>query len=211
MSIIKPPSPKTKTVAMLSIAEETVFVRFPEYRDDFRTLIKGLGFYWSHSNKRWQRKIGKLAGDPAHRCAETGHTLIEGGYCVEFANPDIENMMNLKTSLYDFQQRAVDKLLGLRVCGLFMEMGTGKTRVAIELAHLRRGRISNVVWFCPVSLKETIRYEIQKHTDTPDSAIAILDGKMPLYEPTTRWYIVGIESMSSSDRMVLANQSNHWP
>jgi SNF2 family DNA or RNA helicase len=113
--------------------------------------------------------------------------------------------MNLKTILYDFQQKAVDKLIGLRVSGLFMEMGTGKTRVAIELVSLRCERISNVVWFCPVSLKATIRYEIQKHTDTPGDGIVVFDDKttMRTIPRDAFWYIVGIESMSSSDRMVL--------
>jgi len=113
--------------------------------------------------------------------------------------------MNLKTTLYDFQQRAVDKVSSLRVCGLFMEMGTGKTRVAIELAHLRRERINNVIWFCPVSLKETVRYEIQKHTDAPDDAIFIFDDRTTMRNLSREafWYIVGIESMSASNRLAL--------
>lgn len=46
--------------------------------------------------------------------------------------------------------------------------GTGKTRTSIELAKIRAHRIDRVVWCCPVSLKETIRQEILRHTDCRD-------------------------------------------
>jgi hypothetical protein len=108
------------------------------------------------------------------------------------------------TRLYSHQQRAVDKLRDLRVGALFMAMGTGKTRTAIELVHRRRQRIRNVVWFCPVSLKETIAYEIDKHTDTPPNQIYIFDDTTTMRTlPRAFWYIVGLESISGSDRVTL--------
>jgi superfamily II DNA or RNA helicase len=107
------------------------------------------------------------------------------------------------TALFRHQTQAVEKLAPLTVGGAFMEMGTGKTRVAIELAHRRRRRLSGVVWFCPVSLKATIRHEIHKHT--ADSAVYVFDDNTTIRSlPRADWYIVGIESMSSSDRTVLA-------
>lgn len=110
------------------------------------------------------------------------------------------------TELYPHQQPPVEKLIKSRVGGLFMDMGTGKTRCAIEFATLRQKKIDCVVWFCPVSLKDTIEYELQKHTDA---------GIYVFNRHTTRdnvsrsipWYVVGIESMSSSDRSVLAVNS----
>lgn len=109
------------------------------------------------------------------------------------------------TPLLPHQEEAVAKLLPTRVGALFMEMGTGKTRTAIELVRLRQHKIDRVIWFCPVSLKETIRYEIRKHTDCPESMICVFDDRtneqtVPL---NAFWYVVGIESMSSSARVVL--------
>lgn len=116
--------------------------------------------------------------------------------------------MNCSTRLYEHQQKAVDKIARSRVGALFMEMGTGKTRTAIELVALRQARISNVVWFCPVSLKATIAHEIVKHTDTPTSDICVFDDKSAIGNlPRAMWYIVGIESMSSSDRVTLTTNS----
>lgn len=88
---------------------------------------------------------------------------------------------------------------------LFMEMGTGKSRTTIELVHRRLGRIDKVIWFCPVSLKETVRQEILKHTDCTDEDIYVFGDKTRAKTlPRVLWYIVGIESMSSSMRVVLA-------
>lgn len=110
------------------------------------------------------------------------------------------------TELYPHQRLPVDKLLRSRVGGLFMDLGTGKTRVAIEFAHLRQAKIDRVVWFCPVSLKATIAYEIGKHTDAP---VCVFDDRTTRYDAprSTPWHVIGIESMSSSDRMVLAASS----
>ena len=84
-----------------------------------------------------------------------------------------------------------------------MEMGTGKSRVAVELASIRRTKIDAVFWFCPVAAKETIRAEILKHTDCPPEDIYVFDQKTSERTvPAVRWYIIGIESMAASARVV---------
>ena len=82
-----------------------------------------------------------------------------------------------------------------------MDMGTGKSRTAIELAKIRARKIDKVIWFCPVSLKDTVQHEIIKHTNCRD--IYVFDDKTNERNvPRARWYVVGIESMSSSNRVV---------
>lgn len=114
--------------------------------------------------------------------------------------------MNLRTSLFEHQVPAVDKLLPSRVGALFMDMGTGKTRTAIELVYRRLGRIDRVLWFCPVSLKETIRREILKHTDAGPVDICVFDDRTSQRNLPRGafWYIIGLESISGSDRVTLA-------
>lgn len=107
------------------------------------------------------------------------------------------------TDLLPHQRPAVEKLFPMRVGAFFMDMGTGKTRCAIELAARRQQRTSKVVWFCPVSLKMTIAAEIAKHT-TGESCFVFDDTTDSQNLPQAFWYVVGIESMSSSDRVVLA-------
>lgn len=113
--------------------------------------------------------------------------------------------MNLRTNLFEWQQPAIDKLLPTRVGGLFMDMGTGKTRCAIELIARRLPRIDRVVWFCPVALKETIYTELLKHTELRPDDICVFD------EHTTQRnvehgalvYVAGLESLGQSDRVTL--------
>lgn len=114
--------------------------------------------------------------------------------------------MNLRTDLLEHQIPAVDKMMPTRVGALFMDMGTGKTRSAIELAYRRRARIDRVVWFCPVTLKETIRQEIIKHTDAGPADICVFDDRTSQRNlpRAAFWYIVGLESISGSNRVTLA-------
>lgn len=113
--------------------------------------------------------------------------------------------MNLKTDLMPHQLAAVKKVQPSRIGALFMEMGTGKSRTAIELVSRRLHRIDKAVWFCPVSLKETARQEILKHTDCGPDQVHVFNDKTNEFNlPPALWYVVGIESMSSSARVVLA-------
>lgn len=98
--------------------------------------------------------------------------------------------------------------MATRVAGLFMEMGLGKTRTAIELLRRRQHRIDHVVWCCPVSLKETIAGEWRKHTTIADTAIYVFDDTTSERTcPQVPVYIVGLESISSSRRVVLTLNS----
>lgn len=103
------------------------------------------------------------------------------------------------------QRAAVAKMLPTRIGALFMEMGTGKSLTAIQLAVIRQDKLDHVIWFCPVSLKETVRYEILKHTDCTPADVCIFNDKTSERTiPICRWYVVGIESMSSSRRVICA-------
>lgn len=109
------------------------------------------------------------------------------------------------TNLMNHQREAVAKMLPTRVGALFMEMGTGKSRTVIELAKIRRKKINKLIWFCPVSLKQTVKEEILKHTTATEADIYVFDHKSGTENLSTAfWQICGIESISSSDRIVLA-------
>ncbi len=110
------------------------------------------------------------------------------------------------TDLMPHQAPAVAKLLPSRVGALFMDMGTGKSRTLIELASIRQDKFDHLVWIAPVSLKDTVRREVLKHTTLNDSDIYVFgdrttDRSLP---SGRRVYIVGIESLSASDRVALA-------
>ncbi len=120
------------------------------------------------------------------------------------------SIMNFSTTtdLLPHQIDAVAKLLPTRVGGLFAEMGTGKSRILIEIAKLRaaKGKVSRVVWFCPTSIKSTIVFEILRHTDCiPDDIHAFDDTTRSDTVPLDRfWYVVGIEGLGQSARIVAA-------
>jgi len=114
--------------------------------------------------------------------------------------------MKTTTDLLPHQTLAVAKMLPTRIGALFMDMGLGKSRTTLELARIRQEKWDRLFWFCPVSLKETIYQEILKHTDLTTTDIAlwgetVADDRLPL---AARVHIIGIESMSASNRIVLA-------
>src|SRR5574344_486835 len=96
------------------------------------------------------------------------------------------SLMTLKTDLLPHQIPAVEKLRQIKVGALYMEMGTGKTRTALQLIveRINADKINKVLWLCPCSVKPTIKKELEKHVDNTDN-----------------FRIEGIESLSSSVRL----------
>lgn len=88
------------------------------------------------------------------------------------------------------QQAAFEKLSRLKVGALFMEMGTGKTKIALDLIASKRHRVDYVLWICPCSLKGEIEAERQK------------------WHPELKFDVVGCESIGSSDRIYLETLRN---
>lgn len=92
--------------------------------------------------------------------------------------------MKIKTSLLNYQKQGVDKLLPLKVGALFMDMGTGKTRVALEIVYnrIKNNKIDYCIWLTPCSVKENLAIDLDKHCAGWEKYIGI----------------AGIESFSSS-------------
>ena len=81
------------------------------------------------------------------------------------------------------QERAFKKLSRLKCGALFMEMGTGKTKVALDLIASKAKKIDYILWICPYSLKSEIESELLK------------------WHPEIVLDIVGCESIGSSVRI----------
>ncbi|MCX2780434.1 helicase-related protein [Microbulbifer thermotolerans] len=110
------------------------------------------------------------------------------------------------TKLLPHQKAAVAKLLPTRVGALFMDMGTGKSRTLLELAYLRREKWDRLFWFTPCALRDNVREQILLHTTLTAEDVAVWEQRALTRGIDERcWvHVVGIETMSSSDRAVLA-------
>lgn len=66
-----------------------------------------------------------------------------------------------------------------------MDMGTGKTKVALDLINSKLNKVDYALWICPFSLKNEIEQERLK------------------WYPNLKLDVVGVESIGSSDRIFL--------
>lgn len=83
------------------------------------------------------------------------------------------------------QEKAFEKLSKLKVGALFMEMGTGKTKVALDLIASKKEKVDYILWICPFSIKSEILVEKNK------------------WHPELEIEVVGCESIGSSDRIYI--------
>ena len=109
----------------------------------------------------------------------------------------VTSLLTFTTSLMEHQQRAIDKLLKVKVGALYMDMGTGKTRTAFGLAVPRKvdSKVDCILWLCPVSVKRTIENELKKHLSGVVYEMVETSG---LQNWDADFYIAGLESISQS-------------
>lgn len=90
---------------------------------------------------------------------------------------------------FNYQQQAFDKLSKLKAGILFMSMGTGKTKVAVDLIISKQNNIDCIIWIAPASLIRSQSYqdEIKKWSGNLSKPI----------------YFFTIESIGSSDNKFL--------
>lgn len=88
--------------------------------------------------------------------------------------------------MFENQIVALNKFKELRVAALFMEMGTGKTRAALELARQAIDDFDEVLWLAPKSTLNNLHRELDKYD--------------PLPKPIRT---IGYETLASSDRAYL--------
>lgn len=59
------------------------------------------------------------------------------------------------------QAKAVEKLSRLKAGALFMKMGTGKTKTALDLARSRAPHFDTIIWIAPASLLADDEYKLE--------------------------------------------------
>lgn len=76
------------------------------------------------------------------------------------------------------QNSAIEKLSRLKAGALFMKMGTGKTKTALNLASSKRNDFKYVIWIAPASLirSENYQNEINKWKEELDIKFFTIEG-----------------------------------
>jgi superfamily II DNA or RNA helicase len=79
----------------------------------------------------------------------------------------------LPVGSYPHQVAAFKQFRNLRVFALFMECRSGKTKVAIDIMtnHILSGEIEKVIWFCPVSVIETAKWQWGRFSEHSEKVV----------------------------------------
>jgi len=85
---LRPEQEQTATIAEIrALADNTIEIRFPEKREDFRELVKQtLGYHWT--GNAWSCQITDYNGPIQDRLAEAGNRLLQAGFIVRITDPE---------------------------------------------------------------------------------------------------------------------------
>ena len=77
----------TDLVVEISVSDNEVSAYLPERNDQFREIVKGLGYKWESG--RWRKPIKVTNGPASDRAAELGNKLLVAGFPVRIYDPEI--------------------------------------------------------------------------------------------------------------------------
>jgi SNF2 family DNA or RNA helicase len=115
-----------------------------------------------------------------------------------------------KTTPYSHQKKALTKIHRLKgVCGLFMEMGTGKTKVAIDWAGISYYNfgLRRVLVMCPVSVMGVWRRQIVEHSPVKHR-ISVLRG--PVADRIHRVRLLSKYGLEDGIEWIVINYEGVW-
>lgn len=129
---------------------------------DNRNLAKEQGFTWDRENKVWKSEIHENVED-----------VVFSHIKEDPVSDSILKKKGVTTPLYDFQKKAVAKMVAAGDCYNASDMGNGKTLMAIAAASLLKKEGDNIVVVCPASLKLNWKKEFIKHTTINEDSIFV--------------------------------------
>lgn len=83
--------PETQThdgVAAITLTPTEITVRYPR-DEDFRLLVKELGYGWDRDRNRWGLSLSEMTGSGAERAAELGNKLLNVGFAVRIKDAEV--------------------------------------------------------------------------------------------------------------------------
>jgi len=128
--------------------------------------------------------------------------------CIEGRNM---KKFDYKTKPFEHQRTALKKGAQHGVYAYFMEMGTGKTKVAIDNANylFSTGAITHVMVVAPNSVYRNWIKEIDTHS-TFDYKISVHKDKTIYGEGTLEWFLINVEALSHKSGVnIISKLINH--
>jgi len=177
---------------------------------------------WDKRTKRWRAPIVRLNVEYLRRMREAITGSDEFWNVLNFYKTKKpsrgyfpEKNYPFKTTPFPHQLEGVKKLYPLERGALFADIGTGKTKMAIDIAACRYygGEISKVLVIALVSIKDNWDREINIHSPIPTSNHVLQTTKAGqkrykrfLEEDGFRWLITGVESFSAGKAFDLCQE-----
>lgn len=87
VSVVRPANPISGVVCRLFVRETQIQILFPEKNDDFRAVVKSLGYEWCAPY--WLKSVEHVV--KVDRAAELAHRLLLAGFCVQIESSAVKD------------------------------------------------------------------------------------------------------------------------
>jgi len=170
---------------------------------DDKEVARKNGFQWDPKDKIWAKEVQKekeVSKEPEKEVcfSDIQETPISQEEC---------NAVGIKTELYEFQRKAVAKMVAQKTCYNGSDMGNGKSLMAIVATLVTNP--SRILIVCPATLKFNWKNEVLKHTSIKKEEIFILDTKNQEKYKNEKIIIVNYDILEKMQEFLKALKFSH--
>jgi len=173
--------PITTIEADIQATESAIVIRFPEKRDDFRAIVKSMGFYWDKDS--WKKLITYRTGSYLDRAAEAGHKLMQAGF-----NVKIDDKVISILARYGQYEKEHTRWIAVRREGIYAGRFAIHWRERNSVLYDAARRLSGACWSKPDVVVPPYQYrevlgfaEIYSFRLTPEALSLCKYGKIVRY------------------------------
>lgn len=87
-TVVSPVEHPHEGAALISMTQRVISVSYRK-DDDFRQLVKGLGYRWNADERNWYKQVDTRRDSVKERAAELGNKLLAAGFAVRIADPEV--------------------------------------------------------------------------------------------------------------------------
>ena len=85
---LRPQEQTHQGVAVIDVSRNVITVSIRK-DDDFRALVKSLGYKWNPEQRYWYKQVDTRRDSVKERAAELGNKLLAAGFAVRIADPEV--------------------------------------------------------------------------------------------------------------------------
>jgi len=189
---LRPSNSRTPLLVTLTHTTDTVYAKTPQFFDGLGDVLKGIGYKWDRTERRWYRELISRHGAPEDRLIETAINLLAARFPVNVPSEDLRRRIAESDYTPEKTRWILARIKGERAGQLVAQWSKSENfrRHLHQISGVKA--YDNCAYFPPELWDVALDFAQMHDFGISESAQRIIDDAVLAYESA---YVVDVESL----------------